>query len=285
MSGSCNPASSKIPPTEFHAVMSKIRAFFLKRGYIEGHYQNCLDILLACEDPWNISTFEIGGKKYPQIQSAQLAMEYDLLSNPDIKGIFCVSTSYRDEKNRKEGRHDYAFPLVEFEARGTMEDLVRTEMDLLEHLGYDRFRFQGGKYDSVAQQYGVKELDHAEEAKMCESHPVFFLTDFPEFTDPFWNMGRYVDCNGELKARKVDVILSGMETFGSAERECDPKVMRERFESIVNGDFKRTLFEKFGEDRVMEEVNRYLSLDFVPRFGAGIGLTRLIKSMKKEGLL
>jgi len=79
--------------------------------------------------------------------------------------------------------------------------------------------------------------------------------------------------------------LSGMETFGSAERECDPKVMRERFESIVNGDFKRTLFEKFGEDRVMEEVNRYLSLDFVPRFGAGIGLTHLNKSMKKEELL
>ena len=85
--------------------------------------------------------------------------------------------------------------------------------------------------------------------------------------------------------KKVDVILSGMETFGSAERECDKDIMRNRFETIMEGDYKRKLIQLFGEERVEAELKEYFELEFIPRVGTGIGLTRLIKSMEKEGLI
>ena len=41
----------------------------------------------------------------------------------------------------------------------------------------------------------------------------FFLTDFPNYTSPFWNMKQSDDVEGE--AKKVDVITDGIETIGS----------------------------------------------------------------------
>ena len=76
-----------------------------------------------------------------------------------------------------------------------------------------------------------------------------------------------------------------METFGSAERECDVNIMKNRFESIMNGDYRKKLIQLFGEERVESELKEYFELNFIPRVGTGIGITRLIKSMEKEGLL
>ncbi len=84
---------------------------------------------------------------------------------------------------------------------------------------------------------------------------------------------------------EVDVILGGMETFGSAERECDKDVMRTAFNTIMDGAYKAKLFELFGEERTMAELEEYLKLTFIPRVGCGIGVTRLIKSLVKEGLV
>ena len=57
-------------------------------------------------------------------------LEYELLTNPDIPGCFCVSTSYREEENPKEGRHELIFPMFEFEMPGTFDDLLQMENDL-----------------------------------------------------------------------------------------------------------------------------------------------------------
>jgi aspartyl/asparaginyl-tRNA synthetase len=77
---------------------------------------------------------------------------------------------------------------------------------------------------------------------------------------------------------KVDVILFGQETIGSAERSCDVEKMREMFYTIENGGYCSKLFELFGKERVEKELDEFLSLDFFPRFGAGIGLTRLARA-------
>jgi hypothetical protein len=77
---------------------------------------------------------------------------------------------------------------------------------------------------------------------------------------------------------KVDVILFGQETIGSAERSCDVETMREMFYTIENGGYCSKLFELFGKERVEKELEEFLSLDFFPRFGAGIGLTRLARA-------
>ena len=86
-------------------------------------------------------------------------------------------------------------------------------------------------------------------------------------------------------ANKIDVILSGMETIGSAERSIDINDMVERFKTISDGKYAQILYDKFGQERVDAEMTEFLSNNFIERSGGGIGLTRLIASMLKEGLI
>jgi len=86
-------------------------------------------------------------------------------------------------------------------------------------------------------------------------------------------------------ALKADVIIGGMETIGSAERETDVQTMKEQFYSISNGEYAELLFKLFGKDRVNLELFEFLTHDFKPRYGGGIGITRLIAGMEKAGLM
>jgi aspartyl/asparaginyl-tRNA synthetase len=91
--------------------------------------------------------------------------------------------------------------------------------------------------------------------------------------------------NEKGTANKIDVILSGMETIGSAERSSDVEDMLTRFKTISNGEYAQILYDKFGQERVDGELNEFLQHKFITRSGGGIGVTRLISSMLKEGLL
>jgi len=129
----------------------------------------------------------------------------------------------------------------------------------------------------VAADFGVKELSVKEEnAIETKYSPVFFLKNFPEYTSPFFNMKR----NGET-ANKLDVIVYGVETFGTAERETNVEIMRNRFYSISNGEYSKLLFSNFGKERVEDELEAFLSLPQIERFGGGIGMTRLVKALMK----
>ena len=113
---------------------------------------------------------------------------------------------------------------------------------------------------------------------MHASYGSCLITDFPEITSPFWNMARNDDGN---TAKKMDVILGGMETIGSAERSCDVDMMRDTFHSIVGGDYAELLFKLFGKERVEGELEEFLKFDFFPRVGGGIGMTRMIAAVDK----
>ncbi|MCI0565795.1 hypothetical protein L0Y46_01215 [bacterium] len=73
-----------------------------------------------------------------------------------------------------------------------------------------------------------------------------------------------------------------METIGSAERSTDAGEMDERFHAISGGEYAKTLYDAFGKDRVERELQDFLSLNFFPRFGGGIGMTRLIRALGLE---
>ena len=45
------------------------------------------------------------------------------------------------------------------------------------------------------------------------------------------------------------------------------------------------LYDKFGQKRVNDELEEFLDHDFFPRFGGGIGVTRMIDGMKKANLI
>ena len=79
--------------------------------------------------------------------------------------------------------------------------------------------------------------------------------------------------------------MGGMETIGSAERATDIHEMREQFHTISDGGYANLLYDLFGKERVEKDLEEFLQHDFVPRFGGGIGVTRMISAMKKAELI
>ncbi len=51
------------------------------------------------------------------------------------------------------------------------------------------------------------------------------------------------------------------------------------FYNISEGGYAKILFSKFGKERVEKELDAFLSFDFFPRVGGGIGVTRIINAM------
>lgn len=266
---------------EYNFAISKLRQFFTAKGFMEVPVQSRLSILAACEDPETISQFKFSDQVWPLPQTGQMWLEWELLKNPDLPGVFCISTSYRDEQHPIPGRHDKIFPMFEFESRGNMQDLIRLEKDLLEYLGFHS-QSKELKYTDIAKLYGTEMLEADHETKMAtDFSSVVFLTDFPFVSHPFWNMKH----RGDNLFAKVDVVIHGMETIGSAERSCNPDEMRQNFYAVSNGQYAQKLFSLFGQERVEKELGQYLNLPMTPRFGAGIGVTRIIRALKKEGIL
>ena len=58
-----------------------------------------------------------------------------------------------------------------------------------------------------------------------------------------------------------------------------------KFYTISDGGYAELLFDLFGKDRVELELFKFLSHDFIPRYGGGIGVTRMISAMKRAGLI
>lgn len=253
-----------------------LRGFFLSKGFIEVHTQDRLSILAACEDPTTVATYEYEGSVWPLPQTGQMWLEYELLTKPKLPGVFCLSTSFRNEPHPVPGRHERIFPMFEFESRGTLKNLRALEEELCEHLGLgSRKKFPHFEYADAAAQYGVKEITDREEKRMLNDFGrVVFLEHFPEHTSPFWNMRRTRGV-----AHKIDVIIDGMETIGSAERSSNVVEMRERFHTISNGEYAQLLYHRFGKKRVKKELEEFLSLKFFPRFGGGIGMTRMMRAL------
>jgi len=267
----------------YNELVQKMRTFFQSKGFKEVPTQSRLSILAACENPHSITTFEYKGEVWPLPQTGQMWLEYELLKHPEWEGVYCISTSYRQEKNPIPGRHELIFPMFEFESKGTMKDLLKLEEELLEYLGFDEP--VNTTYEGVCSEYGGASIleDEHEQRMWKEKGSVVSLQHFPLRTNPFWNMQH--GTNGIFN--KVDVIMYGQETIGSAERSCDVEKMREMFYTIENGGYSNKLFELFGKDRVEKELEEFLSFEFFPRFGGGIGMTRLARAyelLKQEQL-
>ena len=268
-----------IHPQKFTDTVGLLRSFFLDKGFLEVHTQNRLSILAACEDPFNVATYNYAGQVWPLPQTGQMWLEHELLSSPDSKGFFCVSTSYRQEPNAIPGRHDIIFPMFEFEMPGDIDDLKQMEYELVEYLGFTKptektYRQWQTHFELSASD----ELEAEHETKMYEQFDTAMITEFPEMTSPFWNMSRNADGDS---SRKIDVILGGMETIGSAERSTDVDQMRHTFHTITGGAYSNLLYELFTKERVEAELEKFFEFDFFPRVGGGIGMTRMIAALDK----
>ena len=266
----------------YSEVVKDMRDFFQgEKGFIEVPAQSRQSILAACEDPATITKYEFNNVIWPLPQTGQMWLEIELLKNPDVKGVFCVTTSYRNEPNPIAGRHEKIFPMFEFESHGNINDMICLEEELLERLGFgiDHKKIM---YDEACKKYNTMELDYDEEEALCKDFtPCTFLTHFPLRTHPFWNMKHA----GTGIYNKVDVIMHGMETIGSAERATDIQEMRDQFHNISDGEYAKLLYGHFTKERVEKELEEYLSLDMFERFGGGIGVTRMVSAMKAAKIL
>lgn len=267
----------------YHELVQKMRDFFLQKGFLEVPTQSRLSILAACENPHSITTYNYCGQVWPLPQTGQMWLEFELLKNPEWNGVFCISTSYRQEKDPIPGRHELIFPMFEFESKGGMKEMIQLEAELLAHLGFDAP--VEVNYDDVCEEYGgVSILEDEHESKMWkEKGPVVSLQHFPLRTNPFWNMHH----KGNDIFAKVDVILYGQETIGSAQRSTNVEEMKHNFYNIEDGKYCAKLFELFGKERVEKELDEFLKFEFFERFGGGIGMTRLARAyelMKQEKL-
>lgn len=172
---------------DFHVTTNKLRGFFLSKGFIEVPAQSRLSILAACEDPKTVSTMHMTGNTWPLPQTGQMWLERELLKNPSWKGVFCSTTSYRDEPHPIPGRHERVFPMFEFESHGTIEELKKLETEILLHLGFEKPVTKN--YEDLASLYNTSILEAQHEEKMAkEISNTLFLQHFPERTFPFWNM-------------------------------------------------------------------------------------------------
>jgi aspartyl/asparaginyl-tRNA synthetase len=264
-------------------LIEKLRQFFADKMEMEQvHVQHDTTILAACEDPYTVVPITLGSDCWPLPQTGQMRLEEWLLLHPEANGYFCATTSYRNEPSATfiEGRHKRVFPLFEFELHGGIDTLIQTEKEMLEYLGF-KSKPVILRYEEACRCYGVDQIEAKEEGLLHEDFgPIVFLIHFPERSHPFWNMKR-MD-GGNLFA-KVDVILYGQETIGSAERSCDVVEMRDMFEKIPG--YADKLYQEFGKDRVDAEMDEYLKHNFIERCGGGIGVSRLLRAMKLEGLM
>ena len=265
----------------YNDAVKKMRQFFQdEKGFTEVPAQSRQSILAACEDPSTISQYIFGGVNWPLPQTGQMWLERELLDNPKVDGVFCITTSYRNEPNPIEGRHDKIFPMFEFESHGDINDMIELESELLEYLGFERQKKVF--YEDACNWYNVDTIEAEQEEDMVNHYGnVISLQRFPQRTHPFWNMKH----DGGGIYNKVDVIIHGMETIGSAERSCDSDWMRKQFHTISDGEYANLLFNHFGKKRVEDELEEYLKLDMFDRFGGGIGVTRMVRAMKLSNLI
>ncbi len=262
----------------YHKTVSRLREFFTSRGFIELHPNPRQSFLTIADDVSTITTYNYEGENYLLPQTTHMWLEFELLKNPHLPGVFCCSTSYRQHKNPVPGRHENIFPIFDFEMAGGIQSMVNLQRELLEHLDFDMSKYKEFTYDNLTLDLGVKQIDAATETLIGQNvSPVTVVTDMPNSINRSWYAKR-----DEGHVKSSDVILFGMETIGASERATNPENMRERFYQMQDGNFAKTLFETFGQKRVEKELGEFLSLEFFPRSTGSIGLTRMIRAMREQ---
>lgn len=280
-----------IKPQDFNKIINKLRGFFMQKGYLETFPQPRLSILAACEDPKTVKSYEFNGEIWPLQQTNQMHLETILLENAnDIDGLYTLTASYRDEPTPLEGRHLRSFTMFEAEHKGNFEDLLKMLKEISVYLGLAKTEesIPFFTYNELCEKYNTDILEAKHEQMMWEEYgDVIGITYFPRRNSPFFNMkfAKKDEKTGEDLYYKCDLIVCGQETFGCAERSIDVEQMRESFHTISEGKYSELLFEKFGKERVEEELEEFLKLPMLSRWGFGMGFQRLYRALNLKGLI
>ena len=274
----------------FSFVINHLTDFFRAYGFSHAHVQHLPSRVSACEDPTTVGlyyAYDPNTGTYipmPMKQTNQMDLE-KLLLRQGIPKSYTLTTSYRFEPKADFTRRWTQFPMFEFESVGNFNDLIVMLRKLIQSFGYSHDDIRMIAYRDACKLFDVLEIGDEEENNLAETLgcKVVLLYHFPTYTHTFWNMKTDLQTGF---AHKVDVIWGGQETIGGAERETSPDIMWDRFNQVEDGKYRDNMYRLFTQRLVDGEVREdYLTWDFVPRYGAGMGVVRLLNALHKDGKL
>lgn len=274
-------------------------SFLSREGWKFSMPQNRDNLLHGCEDPETLAFFEIAGRILPKTQSVQMSLEDDLLTCEPGKehGLVTYGVSTRNESTADtDDRRNYQFPMIEIEGFNTYNEHQTVNERIYYKLVMQHTRFMTElqllqptqdiplvDYETLCEIYGVETLEAEQEMRIYKDYgPVVGLINFPKRTNPFWNMLRFENSD---QFAKLDLIVCGRESSGGAIREISVSKMNKNFYNVEGGKYAARLFENLGKENVERALGTYLENKFVPRFGAGYGLTRILQAMVDRKLV
>lgn len=275
------------------AMMDAVFQFCRSEGFIELETPEITPGTGACENVPTVFRLDFLGRTQFLRQTAQLDLEVAVV-RWDLPRVVTRGRSFRAEP-RADGRHLCEFVLVEAEARDwELEDLVAHEHRLVRHVIHaalehpalpaprrdallqDLTTFTVVPYEQAISDLGLPwgtDLSAADEARLTDRYGIVSVIRYPReikffnMLDSRHNGGRTVECCDLL------LPLSG-ETFGSAAREYDVAILREK---LYTSAMYRQLVEAGGDPQVFEPYLALFEGNPVRRAGYGLGFDRLIQ--------
>ena len=242
-------------PKAYQQTVNKLRAFFATRNYKEIDPHQYATTLLESH-----TAHYAPGKPGTVSQAHELSLEKALLQSPELlPGVFCLTDQSCEFAARKD--------------TNTAQTIGQALCQWLQ-LG-DRSVHKESDYRFIADYYKTKFLSPAHEQAIWQDFsPIFTITDKPCVLNTC-----FTTLTQEAHAKTTDTVLFGMSSVTSARRSCDPEDMREAFYTVSNGEYAKSLFELFGESRVMGGLEKFLVHNFFPRYGGSIGIPQLMQAI------
>jgi len=295
--------SKLIDPKDFNYCVSKLRIFFMNRGFIEV-YPNLIDSIPIINKNSKISKlYNFNKSIWSDNQIGQIWLDNILLDNPELNGCFRITTnSIKDQKD---------FPIFEFGSKGNIDNLLSLEKSLLNYMGFVKRnvkiknninnrvtekqefgRLIGDKseinflkkdylsidYLECLKKYGVHKFEHIDENRLCGDHgDVFIIKNYPVDIKPLWNIKIE-----DQTVKNINVLLHGKKTISSAEHSCDRETMKNLFKNQIGIE---NLYNKFDKNIVNLELSEYFDKHFFPRCGGKIEITQMIHALKISDLM
>lgn len=232
---------------KYNTVIHLLRQFLDKMNFIELFTQNKLSILTVCDDPKSMCTFNYGGYVWPLPQSSIIWLEYELLTNQDLVGIYTLCTTYKNDSNytRKQSENifeaDVVTPKFEFVTFGDYSDINTMVVNLLQELGFlDKYTFVN--YNKIAKRRGSTDLSVQD---IVPTKVVTFVDYIPEQK---WGM-KYTS--------KVYILQTEVMTF--SEHLKDSNELLETFLTLDNGHLAEYLYAQFSKERVDDELFKFIN--------------------------
>jgi hypothetical protein len=197
-------------------------------------------------------------------QTARVRLQEQLLAPNTFRGVFCRSD---DEST------------IEFALKEGADTLL-TFLKTLSSRLFGRIPTQL-TYDDVTTHFAAPDINESIETQIGQEWPCCIITDFPERSDPFWNVKRIGGEPARGCFAQFELFARGHRVVSSAELSCNPTEMRDRFENMQGGEFKKGVLGKL-RDEFSARFDQYLRNKFKPISGGTIDIIKLANALKKK---